>query len=68
MPPSRSHDHQIILKEGAKPFQVRPYRCPYIQKTKIERLMKEMLEIGIIQPSNSSFASPVSLVKKKDGT
>ncbi|XP_071914038.1 uncharacterized protein [Coffea arabica] len=68
MPPVRGHEHQIDLKEGAKPFQVRPYRCPYIQKTEIERLVKEMLELGIIQPSSSPFASPVLLVKKKDGT
>ena len=68
MPPTRSHDHQIVLKEEAKPFQVRPYRCPYVQKTEIKKLVKEMLEIGIIQPSSSLFAFPVLLVKKKDGT
>ncbi|XP_027170262.1 uncharacterized protein LOC113770100 [Coffea eugenioides] len=68
MPPTKSHDHQIILKEGARPFQVRPYRCPYVQKTEIEKLVKEMLEIGIIQPSSSPFASPLLLVKKKDGS
>ncbi|XP_071924950.1 uncharacterized protein [Coffea arabica] len=68
MPPTRSHDHQIVLKEGARPFQVRPYRCPYVQKSEIEKLVKEMLELGIIQPSSSPFASPVLLVKKKDGT
>ncbi|XP_027155252.1 uncharacterized protein LOC113755447 [Coffea eugenioides] len=68
MPPTRGHEHQIVLKEGANPFQVRPYRCPYVQKTEIERLVREMLELGIIQPSSSPFASPVLLVKKKDGS
>ena len=68
MPPIRSHDHSIPLKEGAAPFQIRPYRCPYVQKSEIERLVKEILQMGIIQPSNSPFASPVQLVKKKDGS
>ena len=68
MPPIRSHEHGIPLKEGATPFQIRPYKCPYIQKAEIEKLVKKMLQMGIIQPSNSSFASPVLLVKKKDGS
>ena len=68
MPLVRSHDHAIPLEEGAAPFENRPYRCPYVQKTKIEKLVKEMLQIQIIQPNNSSFASLVLLVKKKDGS
>ncbi|XP_027169435.1 uncharacterized protein LOC113769164 [Coffea eugenioides] len=68
LPPERSQDHCITLKEGAKPFQIRPYRCPYIQKTEIEKLVQEMLQTGIIQLSSSPFASPVLLVKKKDGS
>ena len=48
MPPVRSHNHAIPLKEGAAPFQNRPYRCPYVQKAEIERLVKEMLWMGII--------------------
>jgi hypothetical protein len=32
LPPSKSHDHAILLKSGSKPVCVRPYRYPYFQK------------------------------------
>lgn len=53
--------------EGANPVNLRPYRYPTMQKTVIEGLINEMLEKGVIQPSSSPFASPVVLVKKKNG-
>lgn len=49
---------------GAEPFKLRPHRYPHFQKAEIVKLGKEMLEDGVIQLSNSSFASPVLLVKK----
>ncbi|CAN1179522.1 Transposon Tf2-9 polyprotein [Linum perenne] len=68
LPHSRPCDHAIPLTEGAKPVNLRPYRYPPAQKDEIERLVEEMMAAGVIQTSHSPFASPVLLVKKKDGT
>lgn len=68
LPPHRAIEHSIELKEGAQPFSIRPYRNSYDQKNEIEKLVAEMLEAGIIRPISSPFASPILLVKKKDGT
>lgn len=68
LPPSRAQDHFIPIMEGSKPVNANPYRCPYLQKSEIERLVREMLDHGIIQHSNSPYASPVLLVRKKDNT
>jgi hypothetical protein len=68
LPPSRSHDHAIILKNDAKPVCVRPYRYPYFQKEEIEKIVRELLDSGVIIPSQSPFSSPVLLVRKADGS
>ncbi|XP_057780007.1 uncharacterized protein LOC130998610 [Salvia miltiorrhiza] len=68
LPPNRNHDHKIPLKPNTIPFKQNPYRYPYLQRMEIEKLVQEMLDTGIIQPSTSSFSSPVLLVKKKDET
>lgn len=68
LPPVRPQDHHIPLMEGTQPINQRCYRVPYVQKAEIERQVAEMLSSGIIQESSSPFASPVILVKKKDGT
>jgi len=68
LPPQRQHDHKIPLQPSTGPVSVHPYRYPYYQKAEIERMVKELLESGLIRPSNSHFSSPVLLVKKTDGT
>ena len=68
LPPSRGHEHQILLKDGTAPICQRPYRYPHIQKTKIENIIADLLEAGSIRPSHSPFSSPVLLVRKVDGS
>lgn len=64
LPPIRSHDHLITLKEGTLPVCARPYRYPLYQKGKIEKIVWELLELGATRMSQSLFSSPVLLVRK----
>ena len=69
LPPLReNHNHPVILKEGADLVNLRPYRHPSIQEDEIEKQVKGLLESGVIRESSSPFASPIALVKKKDGS
>lgn len=49
-------------------MNVRSYRYPHFYKAEIEKQVEEMLMSKVIQYSSSPYASPVLLVKKKDGT
>lgn len=68
LPPTRNWDHTIPLLPGAQPVNTRAHHFPPDQKNEIEKQLQEMLSKGIIQPSSSPFASPVLLVRKKDGS
>ena len=67
LPSERYFDHHIELILGAQPVNTRVYRYAPDQKTEIERQLAEMLRNGTIRPSTSPYASPVLLVRKKDG-
>ncbi len=49
------------------PIKQRSYRTSHQVQQKIREEVNEMLNNGIIRPSNSPWASPVVLVLKKDG-
>jgi hypothetical protein len=68
LPPTRPCDHRIDLLPGAPPVNARAYRLPPDQKDEIKKQLKEMLQKGFIRMSSSPFASPVLLVRKKDGS
>lgn len=48
--------------------KIRPYRYPTIQKCEMEMLIQQILEEDIIKDNYNPFASPIVMVKKKDGT
>ncbi len=51
-----------------RPIRLQPRRLP-ITKQEIEKEeVQKMLDRGVIEPCQSSWASPVALVTKKDGT
>lgn len=57
-----------VETQGQKPIQQAPYRVPESVKAAIRAELTEMLQLGIIRPSHSPWASPVVLVPKKDGS
>ncbi|XP_075659120.1 uncharacterized protein LOC142628999 [Castanea sativa] len=68
LPLCRGHEHRIVLKKGTVPICQRPYKYTHFQKTKIEKIITDLLEVGSIRPSQSPFSSPILLVRKADGS
>ena len=49
------------------PIKLRPYRTPIHKRKLVEEEVKDMLECGIIERSQSPWSFPIVLVDKKDG-
>nr|KYP45209.1 Transposon Ty3-I Gag-Pol polyprotein [Cajanus cajan] len=61
------YDHKITLTNNI-PVCLRPYKYLHNQKVEIEGQVKALLSTGFIRESSSCYASPIVLVKKKDGS
>lgn len=58
--------HELTL-ENQSPFKAQPYRKSKVEEAQVAVELKQLLEAGLLQPSKSPWASPLLLIKKKDG-
>ena len=59
--------HQIRLSDDT-PIRCKPYPLPYAMREELRNEVDTMLEMGVVRPSTSPYASPIIMVKKKDGS
>lgn len=57
-----------IKLTSSTPVVYRPYKLSYQEKLKVREITNVLLEKGIIRRSQSEYASPIILVKKRDGS
>jgi len=60
--------HHIELLPDSKPVVSAPYRLHPEKAAAVEKEIKDMLDLRIIEPSDSPWASPIVLVPKPDGS
>ncbi|PIK56829.1 hypothetical protein BSL78_06231 [Apostichopus japonicus] len=51
-----------------KPIKAKPYPVPLSMRDSLQEEVRKMIDMGVIEPSNSPYSSPVVLVPKPDGT
>lgn len=59
--------HEIKLNDYT-PFLRRPYPIPISLRPEVDAVIDEMLTMGIIKREASQYASPLTAVRKKNGT
>ena len=60
--------HNIVVTDDFKPRRLPQYKIPHRLRAEVDRQIREMLDLGIIEESDSPMASPVVCVLKgKDG-
>ncbi|XP_071476579.1 uncharacterized protein [Diadema antillarum] len=67
--PGKTHlgSHSIRLTSD-DPVRQKPYPVPHALRGVIEEEVEKMVELGVIEKSNSPYSSPIVIVKKSDGS
>ena len=60
-------EHRIDLTSNG-PVRQTPYPVPFALQPSLKKELQQMEDLGIIRKSDSPYASPVVVVKKKDGS
>ena len=60
-------EHRIVLTDG-NPVRCKPHPVPHALKDTILEEVKEMERLGVIEKSDSPYASPLLIVKKNDNS
>ena len=60
-------EHQIILTDN-NPVRCKSYPVPHALRECMKDEVEKMLELDIIEKSDSPYSSPLLMVRKKDGT
>lgn len=63
----QNHINHINLTSG-EPVRSKPYPVPYSMRESLKKDIDDMMKMGVIRESNSPYASPVVVVRKKDGS
>ena len=66
-PPAKGVVCDIEVEPGTKPIAQRPRRIQPELLEKVYELLKKLLDTGIIEYSDSAWASPIVVVMKKNG-
>ena len=67
LPPHRSYDHKIVLKDGAIPSSGPLYKMSAPELLVLQKYLKENLAKGFIRASSSPCSSPVLFARKPSG-
>ena len=67
LPPHRSYDHAIDLKDGEQPPWGPIYALSEKELSVLKDYLKEMLDSGKIRPSKSPAGAPILFVPKPHG-
>ena len=46
----------------ARPIRQQPRRLPFHQREEVQRLLRDMLKQGVIEPASSPWSSPIVIV------
>jgi len=68
LPPNRTFDHAINLKEGAKPPWAPIYPMTAHELSELDKYLKKMMAEGKIADSESPYGTPILFVLKPDGS